>query len=132
MTAAYVDTSCLVAVAFGEPNGEAVAAELAKFEHRFSANLLEAELRAACAREHVDLPDGFLGSISWLHPDRPLSDEIEQVLSEGYLRGADLWHVAAALFLDEGRGELVFLTLDESQRRVAERLGLRQPDDPYA
>ena len=45
-------------------------------------------------------------------PD-PLSDEIQAVLSAGYLRGADCWHVAAALNYTPAR-DLTFLSLDKA------------------
>ena len=32
-------------------------------------------------------------------PDRPLTHECTKALTAGYLRGADLWHVACALYL---------------------------------
>src|SRR5690606_9392750 len=47
---AYVDTSCLVALAFGEPGAGAVRTRLESYDRLYSANLLEAELRAAFAR----------------------------------------------------------------------------------
>lgn len=54
-------------------------------------------------------------------PD-PLSDEIQTVLSAGYLRGADCWHVAVALSYAPAR-DLTFLSLDRAQRAVAVKLG---------
>ncbi len=45
MRFAYVDTSCLVAIAFDEPGADKVAARLRRFERLFASNLLEAELR---------------------------------------------------------------------------------------
>jgi hypothetical protein len=44
------------------------------------------------------------------------------ILSIGYVRGADLWHLAVALFLDPKR-EIDFMTLDERQRDVSRKLG---------
>jgi hypothetical protein len=44
------------------------------------------------------------------------------VLDAGYVRGADLWHLAVALFIDPER-EIDFLTLDERQRAVSRKLG---------
>jgi len=53
---------------------------------------------------------------------------MQEVLAQGYLRGADVWHVACALFLaDAARAELAFLSRDAAQRRVARRLGFRAP-----
>jgi uncharacterized protein with PIN domain len=50
---AYVDSSCLVAVAFGEPGADRLSKELDGFDLLLSSNLLEAELRSALAREQV-------------------------------------------------------------------------------
>ena len=61
--------------------------------------------------------------MSWIIPDRPLSPEIGRVLTAGYVRGADCWHLATALYLAEDPSELVFLTLDARQKDVALALG---------
>lgn len=124
MKAAYVDTSCLVAVAFGEAGGAALARRLGAYEALFSSNLLEAELRAAFAREELTFDPELLDGVSWVLPDRPLGAEMERVLAAGDVRGADLWHVATALYLAERPGDLDFLTLDARQREVAGRLGM--------
>jgi predicted nucleic acid-binding protein len=125
MNVGYVDTSCLVAVAFGQPGHEAIVARLQAFDLIVSSNLLEAELRAALAREGVSDAGSILGRVSWLLPDRPLGQEIGDVLAAGYLRGADLWHLACALHLSPDPGELTFLTLDQQQAAVAATLGFR-------
>lgn len=124
MTLAYVDSSCLVAIAFSEPGAAKVATRLRGFERRLSSNLLEAELRSALARERVeDRAGNLLSWITWVFPHRPLSGEFDRVLAAGYLRGADLWHLATALFLaPDGRG-VTFLTLDNPQKEIAARLG---------
>jgi hypothetical protein len=57
-----------------------------------------------------------------VHPDRTLSAEMTTILSMGDVRGADLWHLAVALFLDPKR-EIDFMTLDERQRDVSRKLG---------
>lgn len=120
---AYLDTSCLVAIAFDEPGAGDLAQRLDGFDELFSSNLLEAELRAAFVREEVPMDPGFVEPISWILPDRPLGPEIAQALSIGYLRGADLWHLACALYVVERPGSLTFLTRDDRQRDVADRLG---------
>ncbi len=123
MKIAYVDTSCLVAVALGERGAAAVERRLARFDRLVSSNLLEAELRAALRREGVEGASRVLSSIAWLLPDRPLSAEIAAVLEAGYVRGADCWHLATALYLAPEPSELSFITLDERQRDVAALLG---------
>ncbi len=124
MTVAYVDTSCLVAIAFRERGGAALVRQLDRYDVLVSANLLEAELRGAFAREQLPFQTGALSWISWVLPDRPLGPEIARALEAGYLRGADLWHIACALYLAEDLGSFAFVTLDDRQRDVAEALGL--------
>jgi PIN domain len=119
----YVDTSCLVAVAFGEPGYEALVGQLERFDQLYASNLLEAELHAAFQREGLSADGALLGRLSWVLPDRPLSAEIRMVLAAGRLRGADLWHVACALYLSPDPQELAFLTLDRQQAEVAAGMG---------
>jgi len=121
---AYVDSSCLVAIAFDEVGAGRLAARLRRFDRLFSSNLLEAELRSALVREGVDdRADGLLSWITWVYPNRPLTAEFARITAAGYLKGADLWHLANALFLAPDRKELTFLTLDRRQRDVARNLG---------
>lgn len=123
MNAAYVDTSALVALEFAEPGAEALAERLASLDARYASNLLEAELRAALRREERPLDSALLSWMDWVLPDRPLTAEIGEVQAAGYVRGADLWHLACALYLASDPGELVFITLDQRQAEVAGRLG---------
>ena len=125
MHAAYVDTSYLVAILFDEPGGKAAATQLSKFDELFSSNLLEAELMAVALREKVELPEEWRASFSWVLPDRPLTEEIAVVLKAGYVRGADLWHLASALFVAGDAGSISFLTFDDRQAAVAEALGFK-------
>lgn len=122
---AYIDTSCLVAVAFDEPGAPALRRRLRRFAELFSSNLLEAELRSALHRENVEGRPPALDVISWVVPRRSLGPEIEQVLTAGYVRGADCWHLATALYLAAEPGEIAFLTLDEQQGQVARALGFK-------
>lgn len=125
MRLAYIDTSSLLAIAFGEPEGEAVARRIAEFDRPVASNLLEAEFRAALVRENVGASgDSLLAWLTWIHPGRPLTPEFRRVLACGYVRGADLWHLACALFLREHVDSLAFITLDTRQRAVARELGL--------
>ena len=124
MKLAYVDTSCMVAIAFGESGSKRILERMGGFGRLLSSNLLEAELRATLAREEVDADPGELLSwIGWFHPDRPLTDEFRRVLEQGYVRGAELWHLACAVFLAERLGKITFLTLDRRQRESARALG---------
>jgi len=123
MRVAYVDSSFLVAIAFTETGSAALAQTLNEQDILISSNLLEAELRAALRRDNVTAdPSELLSSIVWVHPDRALTPEIKTVLGAGYVRGADLWHLASALFVAPKR-EIAFLTLDVRQREISEELG---------
>lgn len=123
---AYVDTSCLVAIAFGEKGGKALARRLRDFDELLSSNLLEAELRSAFHREEVPFEPRVLSRITWILPDRPLSVEMARVLEAGYVRGADLWHLATALYLVDDPRNLSFVSLDRRQADVAALLGFRE------
>lgn len=128
MSWAYVDTSCLVAVALREPGVARLRRSLMGAERLFAANLLEAEFRVTMLREKVD--DGiedYLSWLSWIIPDRSLTPEMRVVLDEGYVRGAVLWHLACALFLPADPGELHFLTCDRRQGEIARALGFVVP-----
>ena len=124
MRAAFVDSSCLVAIALGERSTARLTATLEAFDVLLASGLLEAELRCALAREGVEAdPRELLEPLSWVLPDRHLGAEIERVLAGGYIRGADVWHLACALYVEPAPRELVFLTLDRAQGEAAARLG---------
>ncbi len=122
---AYIDSSCLVAIAFGEPHVGRLAARIRSFAAISAHPLLDAEVRSACAREGVGIPTVELAQIAWVEAQRPLSAEIDRVLAAGYLRGADCWHVATALFVSPDPRQLTFLSLDTRQRAVAKVLGFK-------
>ena len=125
MSVAYVDSSAVVALAFGEDGAAALAELLAGHSRLVSSNLLEAELRAACNREGQPVPGRLLDRIAWIHADRPLTEEIEAALAVGHPHGADLWHVATALYAAPEAGAISFVTLDRRQALVAAGLGFR-------
>jgi predicted nucleic acid-binding protein len=130
MKAAYVDTSFLLAIIFDEPQAPALRRRLGRYEQRLAGDLLRAEALSAAKREGLPLDalGPALAAISLVLPERSLEREMRAVLAVGYLRGADLWHLACALFLaDEDRSGLVFLSCDTTQRRVARRLGFTTP-----
>ncbi len=80
MKVAYIDTSCLVSVAFGERGASKLAREISRFDELISSNLLEAELRNAFAREKVTFSDDLLSLVSWVLPGRSLGSEFRAVL----------------------------------------------------
>jgi hypothetical protein len=122
---AYIDTSLLIGVRFQETSKGAQGI-LRRFE-LFSSELMAAEVRAFAVREGVPevAATEALDGVNWVLPDRSLSDEIRRVANVGYLRGADLWHVACAFFLSPNPADLAFLTLDHRQREVAAKLGFK-------
>ena len=124
---AYVDTSYILAIAFDEPGAAELNARFDDYANVASSNLLEAELVAAFRREGIAFERGGLDRIRWVMPERALSDELGRVFAAGYLRGADAWHVACALYMVESPAELAFLTLDTRQRDVAAKLGFPTP-----
>lgn len=123
MSTAYLDTSCVVAAAFGEPGARPMIARRRTFSQVISSTLLEAELFSALRREQCELTDAFHADVALVAPDRALSDEIARVLGAGYVRGADCWHLATALYVAPDPSELTFLTLNLAQRKVAKALG---------
>ena len=125
MTLAYFDTSALLAIAFREPGCRELQERLRTSPRAVSSNLLEAELRSGLAREGIDFRADFLEGIGWILPYRSLAPEIDQALSAGYLRGADLWHVATALYASRVPEETTFVTRDRRQGSVAQALGFR-------
>lgn len=127
MNVAYVDSSCLVGLAFDEPAAKRIGRRLLQFDRLVSSNLLEAELRSALVREGASAdPGSLLEGVGWIYPDRPLSGEFERIAAAGYVKGADLWHLACALFIDAEAEGLSFLTLDRRQGEVAAVLGFRR------
>jgi len=128
---AYVDTSCLVAIALDERGAGRLAKRLERYDRLLSSNLLEAEFRSALAREQVSTPaEPLLSWIAWVLPDRPLNGELRRIAAAGGLRGADAWHLAHALYLaPEGKG-LEFLTLDRRQQELAAALGFPKMTAP--
>lgn len=121
----FADTSALVAIALEQPGAGWAQKRLFNASRRWASPLLQAEYASACRRERIPPPTEPLTWVHWVSDTGPLSTEIATVLAAGYVRGADCWHLATALWLAPDPSELTFLTLDERQRGVAERLGFR-------
>ena len=122
---AYVDTSSALAIAFEEPDWELSARRLAGLPVLLSSNLLEAEMRSAYEREGLEFDPGSFPGLGWVNPTRSLGPEMAKaIVTGGYLRGADLWHIAVALYVDDTiAGKMAFITLDNQQKAVAANLG---------
>ena len=56
-----------------------------------------------------------------IHPD---VKSMKALASQGWLRGADLWHLSAALTLKSQLPELLMLTFDQKLRSAAQAEGL--------
>lgn len=124
MKAAYLDSSFFLGIAFSEVSAASLERKLAAFDRLHSSNLLDAEVRSAFAREGLDEPEEALfESVIWTLPDRPLAPEFRRILAHGHQKGADLWHLACALYLSPDPHEISFLTLDSRQRRAAAKIG---------
>lgn len=118
-----MDTSCIVATAFGEKDAVTIARRLARYDRVLSSPLLEAELFSALLREEREVTGAWSSAIEFVIVDRPLGPELTRVLAAGYLRGADCWHLATALYVAPDPANLAFVTLDATQRKVARALG---------
>lgn len=128
MRSAFVDTSLLAAIALVERTAHAARRKLAAFDVLMASPLLEAEMLSLLRREGSQAEGRvgpWLAGLEWVSPSRPLSPEIGAVLDAGYLRGADCWHLACALYFSPDPAEISFLTLDERQRAVAKTLGFK-------
>ena len=123
MSIAYIDSSVVVAIEFGEPGAPELRQRLRGFAGIVASSLVEAELHSVCRRERRQMSRELLDQVKWLAPARALGPEIARVLEAGYVRGADCFHLANALFLSPDGDGVVFLTLDKRQREVAAALG---------
>lgn len=125
MKIAFADTSAVLAVLLDEAGGTALRRLFGRIDRLLASNLLEAEVRSVCSREQADEDkvSTALSHLEWVFPDRPLTREFRAVLSAGALRGADLWHVACALYVADDPVNLPFVTLDRMQAQVARALG---------
>lgn len=123
---AYMDTSWLIRISF-EDQGKRYYKSLRKFSHLFSSDLLIAEALAYATREMIQLGEVSrqFEAITFVIPDRSLKPEIEKVLKLGYVRGADLWHLSCACYLEPNPNELCFLSADKRQLEVARSIGFQ-------
>lgn len=123
MTTAYVDTSIVVATLLDEPGADVMRQRLGMFDALVSSALIEAELFATLTRQRVALSALNKGIVELVTPVRALTSELLRVYTAGYVRGADAWHLATALYVSPDPSALTFLTLDAAQGEVARTLG---------
>jgi hypothetical protein len=124
---AYIDTSLLIGIKF-QKFASAKLRSLRQYE-LYSSELMIAEALSFGKRESIkeSLIWEALKGLSWIIPEGSLSTECRRVIQQGYVRGADLWHLACACHLSPNPKELVFLTLDERQRDIAAKIGFPAP-----
>lgn len=129
MKVAYVDSSILVGILFGEKDSLKWQRLLNLQDEVVSSFLTEAELFSAATREKVDLKsvEELLQFVSFIQPDRFLREEYHRIFSYGYVKGADACHLASALYLDPEAKVLKFLTADSKQKQIAAQLGFSTP-----
>lgn len=112
-----------MAVLLQEPGHARLADHIASFDFVCASSLLEAELHAVLAREELTFGADLFDGVRWIFPQRPLTPEIDRVLRAGHMRGADLWHLACALYVFDDASAASFVSLDARQISAARGLG---------
>lgn len=127
MKLVYIDTSVLIAVFFQEPNYKNYLKYFSKNYQLISSEILVAEFYSFLSRNKRPLSEAFeiLDYLSIVRPDKGLENYCEMILSYGYAKGADLFHIANALYIDPEVKELVFLTHDVKQGKLAKKVGFK-------
>lgn len=128
MKIAYIDSSYFIAVIFGENNSTQYSKFISRFDNVVSSVLLEAEVLSTAKREQLPLQEveNLLSVVRFLHIEGSLRPYLRKVFECGYLRGADAFHVASALWCSEARTtDMHFLTLDKNQASIADILGFK-------
>ena len=127
MNVIYCDSSAIVCLLLEEEAHATYRQHLKKADEIISANLIEAEILAVATREKINLSQAalFIEPISMITPDRSLALEYQQIFKIDYCRGADAYHLACALYLDPHGRELLFLTADQRQKKIAHKLGFQ-------
>ena len=123
----YFDTSALLSAALKQGPFKEISKILASESEILSSALIESETLATFKRENLEskiaLP--WLERISIVFTERSLTRELMQVFESGYCRGADAHHIATALYLDPEAKDLIFVTLDDNQKKVANAAGFK-------
>jgi predicted nucleic acid-binding protein len=124
VSTAYVDSSVLVGLAFGEASALREARKLTRHATLLTSLFTEAELESALCRAGTLRDPDPLAGVRLVEVRTSLRSELREVLRAGYIRGADCWHLAVALHYAPAR-DLTFSTLDKSQRAIARSLGFK-------
>lgn len=120
----YIDSSVVVASLFDElPSNQRFMGSSEKF---LSSFLMESEVLSAAKREGLDLDlvTKELKKISFVRTESLLI-QLSEIFKVGYLRGADAYHLATAMWIQGKHSGLKFYTLDKRQKEVASTLGFK-------
>lgn len=122
----YLDASAILSVILNEEASEYFFKEI-EGKQLFSSRLLEAEVLSTLKREGIEFSkfEYYEPMITWIMPDRSLKSEVVKILEKKYLRGADLWHLACAMYALGESGNSEFCSLDKSQRAAARANGFK-------
>ena len=136
----YLDTSALVKVYVDEPGRAAVVTEIAAATGVATVGIAYAEARAAFARKRreggldarglrqvVEALDGDWATFFVVDVSEPLVRRAGILAERHALRGYDAVHLAGALEIARGGGDVSFLCFDQRLRTAARRLKLRAP-----
>jgi predicted nucleic acid-binding protein len=123
----YIDTSVLVSVFFKEDVSSKYLNFFSKKYQLISSSLMLAEFYSVLNREKVEIAfsQDLLSYIQIINLIDDLDYYLKEVLDHGYLKGADLFHLAVAHQLSPYGEELFFLTADKQQARIATKLGFK-------
>ena len=121
----YIDTSVIVCLLFKQLDYQKLQTAFVEAEELISSSLILAETQSACVREKFPPQAGspLLNKISLVNPEHRMTVELAEIFKYGYLRGADAYHLACALYADNNTRELVFLSRDNKQQALAKKLG---------
>lgn len=124
---AYLDSSYILGILFREERYNAHQKRIKSLNHAVTSLFSQAEIMSSLKREAIEF-DSFIqmaDAIDWLLLGDRLDEELARVFAHGYLRGADAFHLATALWFvgDADTKDCAFLTLDKKQETVAKSLG---------
>lgn len=122
MTWIYIDSSVVVASLFDElPNNKKIWGSSDNF---LSSFILESEVLSTAKREGLDLDlvKKELKKISFVRTESLLA-QLTEIFKVGYLRGADAFHLATAMWIQGKHSGLKFYTLDKRQIAIASMFG---------
>ncbi len=123
MSWAYIDSSVLIATLLEDHPKPQLDKFWGSAERFISSYLLQAEVFSAVKREKADMQLAALEikKIGFVRTDS-LAEELMEIFKAGYVRGADAFHLATALWIRGKHKDLKFITLDEKQKEIAKHL----------